>query len=668
MKKIYLLTLIFIILFITSCNFRTHNVVLNINDDLSNFITYEEKYEIKHNEEFTFPTLEKNIYVTEKYENIEAKTIYTREINEIYFEGWKDEKNIIIDNSNIKIKSDKVFTPIYSISTNTYSVELVSKGIIFQEQEIKDIYTYDFITIENENYTFGGWYNNELYLGKPVESIQLKNNDSTLTYYAKLIPTLNYVNSLINELPENLTIYDIEKIQTAYDEYQDLSYQNKQLVENYAKLQSAYDEIENLTLAYDIYNQVIELYDQDLRANLKKEFDVILELLETLEENGGVVESLLPDFDYEHFKSLVIKVNDLYQVYIEEAIAFDKRIAKLPINLEQYYEKEINEIYTEYQELDENVKTLLNNSSKLESLYQNLQTLHNQQLIYYMNTSKTNNVYLSKKQLFESFFTDFYYYIAAYHDLEYLKNNKINNVDDFVILAGDFTGAGANNLYGIGNIAGRYMLERDVNGILENQTENGFFGFCYQNNLYQDLLPFFINFFAYWRIDEHYANLNNYGADIFAESWAPTVDIAKFFYYDEVTSYVQTERMIDCLTNTASVVYDFNESNSLPTIRLRGYIFEGWYDNENYQGSKITNLTQTSSNKLYAKWSIDQNQVNEDSANLVDIYIYNLTTTKAVVNNTTIGYVKQMYDNLTKKGKALVKNYSILEELIDKYN
>ena len=106
------------------------------------------------------------------------------------------------------------------------------------------------------------------------------------------------------------------------------------------------------------------------------------------------------------------------------------------------------------------------------------------------------------------------------------------------------------------------MLERDVNGILENQTENGFFGFCYQNNLYQDLLPFFINFFAYWRIDEHYANLNNYGADIFAESWAPTVDIAKFFYYDEVTSYVQTERMIDCLTNTASVVYDFNESNS----------------------------------------------------------------------------------------------------------
>ena len=30
-------------------------------------------------------------------------------------------------------------------------------------------------------------------------------------------------------------------------------------------------------------------------------------------------------------------------------------------------------------------------------------------------------------------------------------------------------------------------FSKDVNGILENQTENGFFGFCYQNNLYKDL-------------------------------------------------------------------------------------------------------------------------------------------------------------------------------------
>ena len=55
-------------------------------------------------------------------------------------------------------------------------------------------------------------------------------------------------------------------------------------------------------------------------------------------------------------------------------------------------------------------------------------------------------------------------------------------------------------------------------------------------------------------------------------------------------------------------------------------------------------------------------------SNLVDIYIYNLTTTKAVVNSITVNYVQQMYNNLSKKGKTLVKNYSTLEELIAKYN
>ena len=126
--------------------------------------------------------------------------------------------------------------------------------------------------------------------------------------------------------------------------------------------------------------------------------------------------------------------------------------------------------------------------------------------------------------------------------------------------------------------------------------------------------------------------------------------------------------MIDCLTNTASVVYNFNESSTLPTIKLRGYIFEGWYDNVDYSGTPITNLNQTTSKKLYAKWSIDENQVDKDAANLVDVYIYNLTTSKAVVNKITVGYVKTMYDNLSRKGKTLVENYSTLEKYLNRYN
>ena len=207
------------------------------------------------------------------------------------------------------------------------------------------------------------------------------------------------------------------------------------------------------------------------------------------------------------------------------------------------------------------------------------------------------------------------------------------------------------------------MLTKDINGILENQSDNGFFGFCYKYGLYEDLLPFLINFFAYWRIDEGYANTSNYGADIFAESWAPTVDIAKFFYYDENTSYVKTERMIDCLTNTASVVYGLDEDPM--NIRLRGYKFMGWYDNPELSGSPVTDLT--NHKKLYAKWVVDTNQQEADAANLVDVYIYNLTTKKAVVNETTVGYVKDMYNNLSDNAKTLVKKYNTLEKYINQY-
>jgi uncharacterized repeat protein (TIGR02543 family) len=212
------------------------------------------------------------------------------------------------------------------------------------------------------------------------------------------------------------------------------------------------------------------------------------------------------------------------------------------------------------------------------------------------------------------------------------------------------------------------MIKKDINGILENQKIDSFFGFCYKNNIYTDLLPFFINFFAYWRIDERYANTSNYGADIFAEGWAPVVDIAKFFYYDEETSYVKTERMIDCLTNTATVAYGME--GMLPTnLKLRGYIFEGWYDNPNFEGNKVTNVS-LNGNKvyLYAKWSVDVNQQEEDFKNLVDIYIYNLTTKKAVVNSTTVGYVKDMYNKLTKQSQNSLKYLEDYKKLVEKYS
>ena len=132
--------------------------------------------------------------------------------------------------------------------------------------------------------------------------------------------------------------------------------------------------------------------------------------------------------------------------------------------------------------------------------------------------------------------------------------------------------------------------------------------------------------------------------------------------------------MKDCFNNTANVVYGSlpttpNVGMSLPTdLTLRGYIFDGWYDNQEFNGSRITKINNTSEKIiLYAKWIIDENQVQKDNAEIVDIYIYNLTTTPAVQNKKTVQYVRNMYESLSKEGKDLVENYNTLIQLEEKY-
>lgn len=681
MKKIYVFLIILILAFICSCKNKNNNnnngndntdvdvnysITLNYIDELKELISYKQFYEIKKDEKFVFPQIESTTYIIDDVNMDGNNVIYTRNIYDFTFYGWKNEDNQLIDENDVYVNKNETFTPKYDISLSSYTLNLYTNGLSVNKSTSNNLETFELPVIENQNYAFEGWYYNELYLGKKVENIDYSQLTDEKVLYAKLIPTVEYVNSLVNNIPTDVTIFDIDNLEHAYNSYHKLSYQNKQLIENYDKLKTSYQDIEKLKTAYTYYCKLNDVYNVDISPNLKYDLENLIASLESLDQT---VIDYIPNLDFNKLNEINNEVNNLYEQYYEEAQEFDKKIAKLPIYLEQYYEKEITNLYNEYLNLDKNIKDLLNAREKIQSLYENLQNIKNKTHIYYLNTVNTSNVYTSKQQLFEAFFTDFYYYIGAYHGLNHLRNNNLYDVNDFVKLAGDFTGAGANNLYGIGNIAGRYMLEKDINGVLENQTEKGFFGFCYQNNLYQDVLPFFINFFAFWRIDEKYANTSNYGADIFAESWAPTVDIAKFFYYDENTSYVKTDRMIDCLTNVASVVYNFFESNlNTKSIKLRGYIFEGWYDNENFEGDKITSLSNTKSKKLYAKWTIDQNQVDLDCANLVDIYIYNLTTKKAVVNKITIGYVKTMYDNLSEKGKSLVNNYDTLKQLLTEYN
>lgn len=351
----------------------------------------------------------------------------------------------------------------------------------------------------------------------------------------------------------------------------------------------------------------------------------------------------------------------------EAAAQLDREILRIPSGVEQYYADEIKSLYEKYLVLSPYVKYRLKALGKLETLQRNARSLESApaKVIYYMNTDSTRQVYPSREALYRAFYTDYYYYIAVYHGTDALKARGVKNLTDFLTLAQDPNGAGSENLSGFGYVAGKYFLISGTNNILENQSDKAFLGFCYQNGLYEDLLPFLLRFFAYWRLDERYANRSNHGADPLIEPWATTVDVAKFFYYNEETTYVKTERVLDCYRNTASVIYGFDSTIPLPQIKLRGYIFEGWYDNPEYSGSPVSGLDSGDETiRLYAKWTPDAAQRDADAASLVDIYIYNLTTKPALKTKTTVGYVKSMYDALTDQGKALVKEMKTLQGLM----
>ena len=385
--------------------------------------------------------------------------------------------------------------------------------------------------------------------------------------------------------------------------------------------------------------------------------------------NGNAIENISANLN----KNVILSARwERVQIDIEEEVEkIIKLIDSLPYKTTYADKEKIENIYNQYLALDKDTRTFVTNIDVLNEKIAFIEEIENNksEITYVLG----DDIALSKNELFVNFFSDFYLYIKNNHGTSSLEYQGIRSLEDFVNLAGNYS-AGSGSMTQIGYVAGRYMLTKDINGILENQPETGFFGYCYQNNRYVDLLPFFIRFFAYWRIDEGYANTSNYGADTFAESWAPTVDIAKFFYYTNETTYVKTERMLDCFNYTSNVIYgdlptEIYEGMVLPTnIRLRGYIFDGWYDNPDFTGEKITTITDTSKKViLYAKWVEDTALKDKDDAAMVDVYIYNLTTKQANVSKLTVNYVSEMYQALSYNAKSLVRKYSTLVQYEDKF-
>lgn len=346
-------------------------------------------------------------------------------------------------------------------------------------------------------------------------------------------------------------------------------------------------------------------------------------------------------------------------------------ILKLPYQLTYDYYEDATYILSLYDSLDATGIELIDHPELITKLRSEVATFDaSTDLIYCLG----RDVYASRDDFGSAWFSDLYEFILYNGGYNKLTSEGINSVEDFVRLAHDYN-AGNGQMRYLGNTFSQWYLAKDVNGILANQPQTAFLGYCYQNDRYMDYLPFLIRFFAYWRIDEKYANLSNYGADTFADRWATLVDTCKFFYYDVNTSYVKTARMQDCFNYCTNVCYCewpdvVSGTITLPTnVTRRGYTFLGWYDNPSFTGSPITSVNyQNGKIVVYAKWAPNQTEIDTDAAAFVDVYIYNLTTDQAVINDTTVGYVMDMYDALSASAKAQVTRYSQLQQIYNSLN
>ena len=248
--------------------------------------------------------------------------------------------------------------------------------------------------------------------------------------------------------------------------------------------------------------------------------------------------------------------------------------------------------------------------------------------LYTINYVLGDEVFADKHQLFLAFFTDFYYYIVDYRQREnYLMDRGVNDLETFLSICGSYTG-GAAGMGNVGNLLGQFYLRIDVGGNIDDQTaDDGFIGYCLENNKYVEFVYFIQDFFYWWRLDEGYTNgpddPEGTGSDFLASAWASVVDTAKFFYYDKDTLpsyfiskghipafYDRIPYIVNLGENTFIYTYDWEEGLNLPTsLTMDGYTFVGWFDNENFEGDALeylpTNIYHNIT--LYAKFVKNNN-------------------------------------------------------------
>lgn len=197
------------------------------------------------------------------------------------------------------------------------------------------------------------------------------------------------------------------------------------------------------------------------------------------------------------------------------------------------------------------------------------------------------DLWLSKTELFNNFFGMFYDFILEHNGKEDLEAKKIFSKEQFLEFASDWNADGMDSCYGLGFGFHKYYATANGDYNIEHQPVDTYLGYLYHNNIMKDFVIFLISFFAYWRNDEGCTCFDPYNKcdNMFVSSWAALVDTAKLFCLNDDTVYWwQSFRVKYCLNHIPGVILtDYKESIKfedniiLPTIKVAGYKFEGWF-------------------------------------------------------------------------------------------
>lgn len=281
-----------------------------------------------------------------------------------------------------------------------------------------------------------------------------------------------------------------------------------------------------------------------------------------------------------------------------------------------------------------------------------------------------DDVFESKNQFYEMFFTDYYHFLLLYYP-NILDKIKVGSAEDFLAILNkeNFDNNDLWNKYtNILSEANTFMVNNN-NGLIKDQPTSTFVGYCYRNNMYIKELEFLQLYFGYWRLAEKTATRFNAYADFFSDRYTSLIDVYKFFYYDE-SSYETywSKEVHDAFVNPENVVKGFTNRHvykageALPNmLTRRGYTFAGWYLNADFSGDRVY-FVPNNNVTLYAKWVVDKEAMDKYDGEFVNMLLYNLSTTKADKSEGKVNSVKALYNALNSNAKKYCTYASILEK------